>query len=307
VRFARIPGKYSSLASRIFLPAAAAAAISLFGGWAHVDSASDDGGESAPAAEYRFEMSAPAQQRSPAFSIFQKGEELTYEVSYLTIKLGTIISRVVSIDTVKGKVFYRAECVMRTYKGVPLVSLWTRFQSTIDDRFGCVSFSAKEKIKDTLNKYINYTFPKNRDVVYVSERIGNKPVPRNYDTLKLEGKSWQDGLSLLFYARAFATQRFTSHVPVLIYRSRATTKIDFGVAGEEMEIDAVKYPINTVKLEGETGFTGILGLTGGFEGWFSKDAAAVPIYAKMHVIIGSVAVELIGWKRPGWTPPPYRK
>jgi hypothetical protein len=241
--------------------------------------------------------------RQPALSVFQVGEELTYEVGYLLVKLGTIVSRVTGIDTVKGKVYYRTECLMRSYKGVPLVTLWTKFQSTVDQSLGSVSFSAKERYKDTTYKYIHYTYPKNRDVVFVSERIGNKPVPSNYDTLKLDGVRWQDGLSLLFYARAFALQRFTDRVPVLIYRTKATTTINFGVKEEKQEIDAVNYPIRTMKLDGETGFTGIFGLTGGFEGWFSKDWAAVPIYAKMHVIIGSVSVELISWKKNGWTPP----
>lgn len=246
------------------------------------------------------------QSRTPNLAVFQKGEELTYEVSYLSIKLGTIISRVTAIDTVKGAVTYKMECLMRTYDGIPFVSLWTRFQSTVDQQLTCHSFGAKEKYKDTLFKYINYTFPGNRNVVYVSERIGNKPVPRNYDTLKLDGKLWQDGLSLLFYARAFAAQRFTAKVPVLIYRSKATTTINFRTEEEDMDIDAVDYDIHTLKLEGETGFTGIFGLTGGFEGWFTRDAAAVPVYAKMHVYVGSIAVELIRWKKPGWKPPQWK-
>ena len=241
--------------------------------------------------------------RQPALSIFQVGEELTYEVGYLLVKLGTIISRVTSIDTVKGNIYYRMECLMRSYQGVPLVSLWTKFQSTVDNSLTSVSFGAKERYNDTTHKYINYTYPKAKDVVHISERIGNKPVPQNYDTLKLEAKHWQDGLSLLFYARAFALQHFTDKVPVLIYRTKATTTINFGVKEEAQEIDAVKYPVKTMKLDGETGFTGIFGLTGGFEGWFSKDWAAVPIYAKMHVLIGSVSVELIKWKKSGWTPP----
>jgi hypothetical protein len=254
-----------------------------------------------------FPAPAAAQTRAPNYAVFERGEELTYEVSYLTIKLGTIIARCTAVETdAKGRTSYKMECLMRTYSGIPFVTLWTRFQSTVDQRPACRSFSAKEKYKDTLFKYINYTFPGNRDVVYVSERIGNKPVPYNYDTLKLDGRQWQDGLSLLFYARAFAAQRFTARVPVLIYRSKAITTINFRVEDEDMDIDAVDYDVATMKLDGETGFTGIFGLTGGFEGWFSRDAAAVPIYAKMHVYLGSVAIELIRWKKPNWKPPRWK-
>jgi hypothetical protein len=50
-------------------------------------------------------------------------------------------------------------------------------------------------------------------------------------------------------------------------------------------------------------FSGIYGLTGPFEGWFSNDDARVPIRANMEVMLGSVKVELIGWNRGGWNPP----
>jgi hypothetical protein len=69
------------------------------------------------------------------------------------------------------------------------------------------------------------------------------------------------------------------------------------------EIDAVEYPIDTIEFDGRAEFVGIFGLTGGFSGWFSNDEAAIPIVAKMKVILGSVRVELKRWNRPGWVPP----
>ena len=248
----------------------------------------------------------PADEKGHTHSfspVFKEGEVLKYEVSYLGIKLGSIISRCIDIDSGTGAGRYRTECLIRSYDGVPFVTLHTLFQSTMDDSISSISFSTTEKIKDTTHKYINYTYAPKRDVVWISERIGRKPVPQNYDTLTLDKKRWQDGLSLLFYARAHAQRRYTDRVPVLIYRSKALTTINFGRSEEHKDIDAVTYPVRTVKIDGETGFTGIFGLTGGFEGWFSKDAAAIPIYAKMHVLIGSVALELVEWKRAGWSPP----
>ncbi|MDH7516427.1 MAG: DUF3108 domain-containing protein [Bacteroidota bacterium] len=247
----------------------------------------------------------PQEHKPPApnFLVFEKGEELTYEVSYLAIRLGTITTRCTAVDTVNGSARYKTECLIRSYRGIPFVNLLTIFQSTVDGRFASVSFSTKERVQDTLNKYIHYTFPAGRDVVYISERIGNDPIWDHYDTIPLEGKCWQDGLSLLFFARAHAHHRYTARVPVLIYHSKAFTTIRFGVKEEPMEIDAVDYPIATRKLDGETGFTGIFGLTGDFEGWFTRDRASIPVFAKMHVIIGSIRIQLISWKKPHWKPP----
>jgi hypothetical protein len=236
--------------------------------------------------------------------VFQQGEELTYRVSYLGIGLGSITSRVVSVDSTRDGVRISAEGLIRTYRGVPFVTLNTLYQSRIDDSLGSSGFRNKEYIvEDSAFKHIEYIYKPGLGVVYINEFIEQKSGSEKRDTLDLEGKRWQDGLSLLFYARAFAHAKCTRHIPVLMYRSKAMTKIRFGVGRDGVDIDAVKYDIGTVKLEGETGFTGIFGLTGGFEGWFSDDGAAIPITAKMHVLIGSVRIELIKWKRKGWKPP----
>ncbi len=237
-------------------------------------------------------------------AMFQQGEELTYEVSYLGIALGSITSRVTVVDSTHEGIRISAEGLVRTYRGVPFVTLNTLFRTRIGDSLASVGFRNKEYIvEDSAFKHIEYIYKPQLDVVYINEYIEHHAGTEKRDTLDLEGKRWQDGLSLLFYARAFAHAKCTKRVPVLMYRSKAITKISFGVDRGEVDIDAIDYDIRTVKLDGETGFTGIFGLTGGFEGWFSDDAASIPIIAKMHVLIGSVRIELMKWKRRGWKPP----
>jgi len=242
-------------------------------------------------------------QHPPNLGAFSEGEELTYEVSYMGIALGTVTSRVTHIDTIRNNVYIKAEGLIKTYKGVPFVTLNTIFQSTFDRNVSSVSFSTKEYVQDTTWKYIHYKYKPRRDSLYIMERIGNEILQDKYLTVPLDGYRWQDGLSLLFYARAHALQTYRDTVPVMMYINKAKTFIHFGSEREEMEIDKIDYPIKTVKLEGEGKFTGIFGLTGEFEGWFSDDYAAVPIYAKMHVLIGSIKLELIRWKKKGWSPP----
>lgn len=241
---------------------------------------------------------------TPNLQIFQEGEELVYEVSYLGMGLGSITTRISSVDTTQGSFRIAAECRVLTYRGVPFVTLNTLFQSIMGDALQSVFFRNKEYLSDEkVFKYIEYSFPKNRNHVYISERVDAHPEWAKRDSLSLEGKQWQDGLSLFFFARAFSHSSQQREIPVLMYFDKANTNIRFSVDHEEEEIDAVDYDIRCRKLEGETGFTGIFGLTGGFEGWFSDDAAAVPIRAKMHVILGSVHIELVKWKRKGWKPP----
>jgi N-acetylglucosamine kinase-like BadF-type ATPase len=51
-----------------------------------------------------------------------------------------------------------------------------------------------------------------------------------------------------------------------------------------------------VYFRGNSNWTGIYGLTGAFEGWFSDDDARVPIRAKMRVYVGNVLIELVRWE-----------
>jgi hypothetical protein len=124
------------------------------------------------------------------------------------------------------------------------------------------------------------------------------------DSLQLD-TLYQDGLSLFYMARVHVLTRQKMNIPTVVSEKTGTTFIDFRAERTHEDIDAVKYPVDLVRFEGEAGFVGIFGLTGAFEGWFSNDAARVPVIAKMKVLLGNVRLELMKWKRTGWSPPRY--
>jgi len=122
------------------------------------------------------------------------------------------------------------------------------------------------------------------------------------DSIALTGPT-QDGLSLFFYARDRLPYREKVNVPAVVNEQIVNTYINFVGERTSVEVDAVDHPIDVLRFEGTAQFTGIYGLTGDFEGWFSNDDARVPILAKMKVILGSVTIELMQWTRSGWAPP----
>jgi hypothetical protein len=119
-------------------------------------------------------------------------------------------------------------------------------------------------------------------------------------------RDYQDGLSLFYFARMRTGQQKKVNVPVFINEKYEKTYINFYKDVEDMDIDAVDYDIDCVRLDGETEFRGIFGLTGYFEGWFSNDQYAIPIVAKMQVLIGSITLELKNWNKKEWMPPKYK-
>ena len=234
----------------------------------------------------------------------QVGEELIYNVSYATVDLGQIRVRVIGKKDDAGRTVYTAQANIDSYKGVPFVDLHAIFDDLIAEPIHSVRFSSRMKGEqgwDTVAYEFDY--PAGRCVV--RNRPPEGSAGASNDTLPLASPT-QDGLSLLYYARQEAGKRQQTSIPTVVSGKQGTTSFDFLLDHTSEEIDAVDYPVDVIYFKGEAGFVGIFGLSGEFEGWFSNDAARVPIVGKMKVLIGSVRIELMKWTRDGWSPPVHR-
>ena len=238
-------------------------------------------------------------------SIFQIGEELTYNVSYAFIDIGQVRVRQLEETGKDNQKVYKAVAYIDSYRGVPLVNLHAVFESLIHQSVHSTWFSARDKKDEQWMSYI-YNFDYLHRQLRVEESIWKSNNVTKRDTLTLD-TLYQDGLSLFFFARKLALTKQQINVPVFVNEKKFTTVINFTGEQRDEKIDAVDYPVDLTYFNGESGFVGIFGLTGGFEGWFSNDAARVPVIAKMKVLIGNIRIELMSWKRNGWIPPKYIK
>ena len=249
--------------------------------------------ESAPGTS--FDVVAPS-------GVLFVGEQLEYNVSYSIFSLGTVKLEIVDTAQKNGVTVFRAKAFMDSYSGVPFVNLHWIFYSEIDPHLYSHFFSGIDN-KDSNNvSYSNYAFDYSHDRVFVERGIRQEhdSTIKTTDTIS---STYQDGLSLFYYARGNVHSNGPENIPTFVSEKKVNTYINFTNTKTSSEIDAVKYPIETVEFEGRADFVGIFGLTGGFSGWFSNDEAAVPIVAKMKVILGSIRLELVKWNRPGWVPP----
>lgn len=235
-------------------------------------------------------------------SVFQVGEELTYNVSYLGIDIGQV--RIVQVENKnEDKSGYKAIAYIDSYKDIPFVDLHAVFETNIHPAIYSNQFFAREKENGKWVSYFyDFDYPNRR--MYIENSIWKGGKVDKRDTIIVDTVQ-QDGLSIFFYARKNALTPQQRHIPIVVNEKKWNTYINFVGSQVKSEIDAVKYPIDVVYIEGEANFTGVFGLTGGFEGWFSRDAACVPIMAKMKVLIGKIHIELISWKRNGWSPPRF--
>jgi hypothetical protein len=236
----------------------------------------------------------------PPSRIFAAGEELVYNVRYAFIDLGQV--RIKTIGKIRETTFvaYDARAYIDSYRGIPFVDLHAIFESRMDSTVYSHEFVGKVK-QDNQWDFARYHF--DYDGHRVLMEIGQRDtVVAKRETLQIKGMH-QDGLSLFFFARDQLFSGKKVNIPCVVKEQRVNTFIDFFKERTNVEVDAIEYPVDVLKFEGNAEFEGIYGLTGGFTGWFSNDEARVPILAKMRVIVGSVTIELMKWTRQGWTPP----
>jgi hypothetical protein len=239
-------------------------------------------------------------QVPPPSHVLSEGEDLIYNVRYGFFNLGSVRIRTLHRQVTGTDVAYFCKAFIDSYPKVPFVDLHATYESVIDTTIYSHKFVGRTKQDDWWN-FSRYTYdaPHRRAILETGQK---DTVITKRDTVSVEG-TYQDGLSLFFYAREqlFCGKLLT--IPCIVTERKVNTRINFDGRHDAVEIDAVDYPVDVVGFEGSADFVGIFGLTGEFSGWFSNDEARVPIQAKMKVIIGSVTIELMQWKRPGWNPP----
>ncbi len=243
---------------------------------------------------------ALSQNVAPPSHVLLEGEELTYNVRYGPFDLGQIRIRTLSRRATGGYVVFETKALIDSYPKVPFVDLHATFNSVIDTTVYSHHFVGKVK-QDNMWDFARYTFDYARKYV-ILERGHQDTVITKRDSVGID-RVFQDGLSLFFFARDRLFSGTSMTIPAIITEQFVNAKINFHGKRDAVELETIGYPVDVVGFDGTLDFVGIFGLTGDFEGWFSNDEARVPIMAKMRVILGSVTVELMQWKRTGWSPP----
>jgi hypothetical protein len=240
-------------------------------------------------------------------SVYCEGEDLVYEVSWTAIKLGQLHFRMISSGTENGQAAHNVSARIDSYRGLPFVDLHVLERSTMDDWGHSFGSSSNEKHGD---EWVVDTsvYDSTLHGIIIDRRLRKdlKSPPYSnplYDTLHLSQVPFDDGLSLLFWARAYSRLNDTVSIPTEVYGKIGTTILYKPIKTVDVNIDAYKHPIRTVEIDGKALFKGLYGMTGDFKGWFSDDPAAVPIRAEMEVLIGHATIELKSWHREGWIIP----
>lgn len=235
--------------------------------------------------------------------ILYEGEELNYIVYYGFIKLGEVKLKIMSRKTEGDKIIYFSHAEMKTFKGIPFVSLNSVFDSEMvlngtelySRRFKATDYKAEGNVD------IEYGFNYDSNFVRV-KKINNGKTEKDEKISFNENIKFQDGLSLLYRARLNSYSSDNFLIPVFMNEAETSVSYYFSSKKDEISIDLFNYDIQSVRCNGVANFEGVFGLSGEFAGWFSNDEARIPLKAQMNVIIGNVTLELDSFRRAGWKP-----
>ncbi len=229
------------------------------------------------------------------------GEELTYIVRYTFIPIGEIKLKILRKYKKDGRTVFETKANIDSYEGLPFVDLHSIYTSHVTDKFYSEFFFALDKHSYGWT-FTKYDFDYKNGYVVAQRGFRDGWQVHFHDTVKIN-QPIQDGLSIYYFARGFARQQKSFDILTYINENMSTTKINFYKQTQPIKIDAVDYEIDCVRLDGVLGYTGIFGLSGNYEGYFTNDEACIPVKATLKVIIGNINIELKSWKRDGWKPP----
>ncbi|MDR0927760.1 MAG: DUF3108 domain-containing protein [Ignavibacteria bacterium] len=230
--------------------------------------------------------------------VIQVGEELIYDVSYLSFKLGSIKIITLPDTIINNEKVHHSKVFIQSNPNIPFYSLKSIFNSYMDTsltegRY----FECNSKEQDQLWGFQKITFrdkyssnPYIRNIKYYDNKVLN-------DTSYYISEKILDGSTLFFYARKNAHKTMKVKLPTVMDLSIANTYINFTGKMEKVSIALYKNPVQCYYIEGNGDWSALYGLGGKFKGWFTDDDAHIPIKAQMNVYLGSINIELKSVKR----------
>ncbi len=229
---------------------------------------------------------------------WQIGEELTYKVSWGFIRLGTLKMSIVDMANIEGVKTYHTQLNIDSNPWLFIVSMHSQFDSYLMQDTYSRLFLCEETIDgDDFNSTYNFDYD-NKILKIHYEDIENNNVER--DTTIALTKKLQDGMSIIFYARANCNKSKQETLDVVFETKEGLLDINFTGKMDTIYASSIQKEVPALYLNGEAHFNAIAGFGGAYEGWFSTDEQHVPLAARMEVFVGSVYLELEEYKN--WHP-----
>ncbi|KAA3609696.1 MAG: DUF3108 domain-containing protein [Calditrichaeota bacterium] len=221
---------------------------------------------------------------------WQIGEELSYKVSWGFIPVGTLNLSILDTMQIDVQKTYHVRLNIDSNPWLFFVNMHSTFDGYLLNNTFPRRLVVQEEI-DGMNYKSRYDFDYTNNIINSHyESIEDTSV--NIDTGKVMDKKYQDGMSIIYYARANCHKNNQEQLNLFYEAKEGLLDINFTGQVDSIETDFSETKIPAFYLNGEAHFKAIAGFTGKYEGWFSNDKQRIPLAARMEVFLGSVYLEL---------------
>jgi Protein of unknown function (DUF3108) len=221
---------------------------------------------------------------------FQVGEQLTYEISWLSITAGTAVMAISGAgsdgDRSLAKLITTAQSRPAITKFFPVDN---RVESIVDPATLLPEHLIFKRREGKKKEDIEYTF---------HQKEGTVTVVKNGATeIQEMPPGTQDVISCLYYARSELTLQPGSSMTMNVYHDKKNRKLDVQVE----EIETLSGPwgeVETARVLVIMPFQGLFLNKGNIRVWFTNDDRRIPVRMKAKVVIGSIVADLISGLPP---------
>jgi hypothetical protein len=241
-------------------------------------------------------------------SIVQVNEEMIFEASYLFFKIGSVKFQVVGRTEYDSLSVYHLRAYIDSYSGVPFVHFHSVYDTYADAKaLFCLYDLRKQKEGDDW-VYTTTTFNFDQKTIVWDQLKDGRSIKEV--SLPLDS-NYTNGVSFIYYLREACRnaqgKETKLDVPIIDDTVRSSIVLTINEKKEACEVSAFDFPLDAYRLSGHINFTGTFGISGDFVGWMANDSSALPLKAKVKVLIGSVVVQLKELKRENWIPPKWTR
>ncbi|MCB0284028.1 MAG: DUF3108 domain-containing protein [Calditrichaeota bacterium] len=229
---------------------------------------------------------------------WQENEELSYGVDWTVVRLGKIHLKNLGRENINNKSTYHIRLIIESNPLLFWLDNQSVYDSYITDSLQVVRFLSDEKVDGKVYN-ARYDFDYDNQIINLSMLDKENPENKINKTLPLKPNIY-DGISLIFYARMNSLYVKDDTVSTFIEDKSGDVIFNFKNSKQTSKIDALDKEVKTSYFSGTLKVTGIAGVTGPFEAWFSDDAYRLPVVSYLDVFIGSVKISLEKWNY--WKP-----
>jgi len=232
------------------------------------------------------------------------GEQLEYDCSYLGVSFAKIIVNTERYENLNGKAVLKTKAKVYSYDHVPLVNLKADFESWTDRSTNhSIQFSRNLSLRKKPWEYQKLTFDYNKGLIENRKWI-QKNLVSAFGLQFNKSQKLYDALAAFFKARTLAEPYKSKSLMVYLDEDQLfNTTFNFAKNIQTIGVSAIDYDVRSIYFSGNTNWKGQYGISGKIEGWISDDNAKIPLKAKVDFVLGKINIELVSYRRAGWTAP----